>query len=294
MKASLKCNHREHGGHRGHRGKANAIESADCADFRRFQMHSICGNLRNLRMPMASVFLRVLRDLYVCILKRRELNRSHRAPARAPPRHAADRTCGLGAMHVIDASFAGRAASGKLSGVRRALNVIGTVLLLICLASMLRWVGGMRSDRDRDGEGIVRGTDQRAIGLYCGVFYDFHRWFGREDIRAGGPLPKATEREFSWGFFMPENEPHSTSFGFSSGSGHGGSRANGYWGFKQWSFPVWPVAILCLLPALRRRWVARRVRISAWANRCHTCGYDLRATPDRCPECGTVPLESVC
>ncbi len=52
--------------------------------------------------------------------------------------------------------------------------------------------------------------------------------------------------------------------------------------------PLW-VLIVPLLP-LPLLWIARHRRRSR-AGYCPHCGYDLRATPDRCPECGRITAE---
>lgn len=49
----------------------------------------------------------------------------------------------------------------------------------------------------------------------------------------------------------------------------------------------WATVPAPLLALMARRRHLKRLR--AASERCVACGYDLRATPDRCPECGTVP-----
>jgi len=56
-----------------------------------------------------------------------------------------------------------------------------------------------------------------------------------------------------------------------------------------WGIPYWFFFLLAAAPALspamrliRRRTLVRRLA----AGRCPSCGYDLRGTPQQCPECG--------
>ena len=53
------------------------------------------------------------------------------------------------------------------------------------------------------------------------------------------------------------------------------------------AIPLWLLAFVSGIPwASRRLWQRIHYRPIGM---CPTCGYDLRATPDRCPECGQVP-----
>ena len=55
--------------------------------------------------------------------------------------------------------------------------------------------------------------------------------------------------------------------------------------------PYWSLQILFLIaPAVwLRRAIRQRKELRQASGLCSVCGYDLRATPDRCPECGAIP-----
>jgi hypothetical protein len=70
-------------------------------------------------------------------------------------------------------------------------------------------------------------------------------------------------------------------------------RGNKLVGLFQWIVPLWCPFLLFLAEPARRAWRWRRERtLRSRAGLCAVCGYDLRATPGQCPECGAPGLDA--
>jgi hypothetical protein len=68
-----------------------------------------------------------------------------------------------------------------------------------------------------------------------------------------------------------------------------GTYQKGSW--RRWIVDVGFLLALGVMGPCMLRLLAefRRCRERTQIGKCRNCGYDLRATPQRCPECGTVP-----
>lgn len=95
------------------------------------------------------------------------------------------------------------------------------------------------------------------------IFHTANTWLNRRGFWCKkGPIPEATEAQAAW------------------------------WNLNVGIPPWFAIAMLLIVPLIRLRgYLARRRRLRIGV--CLSCGYDLRATPDQCPECGMMPAQSV-
>jgi len=151
-------------------------------------------------------------------------------------------------------------------------NILAFALLLLFVAMLL-------ATRDhapyRDLFSLGHGM------LYCDLYNG--RWL-RFAHHVGGP--EALINSYSHQFRIPY---FATLIHF--GGGAVGYRPyDDYWLVLD-LYHLLPV-VAALLVVMAFLW-HRRKRFVPEAGFCRSCGYDLRATPDRCPECGTVPNKTI-
>ena len=182
---------------------------------------------------------------------------------------------------------------------RIIFNGLTVLLLLLCVATAGLWMDSYHWRTDvlyERFDSEVRPMQSRFVGvMFIGgtvglrwarldwsdetkarsVHADYARnWipiFGRVGIhrsRVNFPIPRYGLTDFNW---IAEDRILSQSTDHT----------------RRAEFPNWLLVIALASPAITRFLLAR-LRRHPKAH-CQHCGYDLRATPDRCPECGAIP-----
>jgi 4-amino-4-deoxy-L-arabinose transferase-like glycosyltransferase len=173
---------------------------------------------------------------------------------------------------------------------RKLFTLAAGVSAVLCVGVCVLWVRSYWVGESLSGE-----RWERAFRIYStrgtfgvNVFWLYNKW--------GEPLFRRKPTEYSrWPEPYPQRSaedlgaarvvrlPGFTHYTVEPGVGGGNIRLG------EWTVGVayvLPAALFVVLPAL---YVRRLLRARHGAGRCAACGYDLRATPGRCPECGAVP-----
>jgi hypothetical protein len=175
---------------------------------------------------------------------------------------------------------------------RKLFSVFAALSLVLCVVTTALWARSFfvveavfRSRWDattqRLSKSWVRWSDGKLMASYECTAPPAQGFFPPANVGWQHSTTSLPPPDFAW--YLINHQPRSYFQG-----------RNGTLGWTEmWivGFRIWPVAVLAaVLPAW---WLFAKMRPRRFArnNLCPVCGYDLRATPDRCPECGTIAVK---
>ncbi len=156
---------------------------------------------------------------------------------------------------------------------RRAFNIAAGISLLLCVGLTALWV---RSYWVRDSvylesldHGYLLSSSQGRV-----------RVIRRDAVYSSGGVQFASYPPAS---FAESKQPVARFLGAAGGSG-GFNGAPARWVV----LPIWMLSVVSAVIPIGWLWHRRRIARRTRAGVCRACGYDLRATPEQCPECGAL------
>jgi hypothetical protein len=179
---------------------------------------------------------------------------------------------------------------------RIIFNGLTMLSLLLCVSTMAMWVrsywvtdGFIRRAFDDERNSTIWTQDVlgtgRGFASLTRIVQSGRRNDGAYRRWAGGAKPLSHHVESPIYPAMHLRSPDPSFLGFKFYRSWNRQSPSYIW---QFVVPLWSMLVVsALLPAARTiRWHVRERR--PLIGQCPSCGYDLRATPDRCPECGMV------
>jgi hypothetical protein len=169
--------------------------------------------------------------------------------------------------------------------IRRLFTVASALSLLLCVTAAVLWV---RSYWVEDSCFRVKDfpPDIQRFSLICTVNGKLLVAFSR----VKGYPPGTTD--WLWAHEVPSRFRHGlTALNRAGFEWHAESLQGGSGSASRIVFPLWAVVLLAGVMPFSWFHFSRRMAHRIRQGHCLTCGYDLRASKDCCPECGT-PIPS--